>query len=268
MTRRKRADEVDSDPEDEDYAPDPSESSNSGPSASLPPSAPLVGIPASKKSKIDDLWSSMNAPPPPASSGTSPGSALRSVPKKSACVSKAKSLKAKKARRRASRIIADVLCTAESEALAFVDGAAAAKRRRGGEGKGRATARDDDAVKSEVAKGVKGVKVGKKRVTTTRRFAGSDIEVTEVVDGSEGEGAGVDTVLDAMKGPAKLSTIGKTCIDWENLKNDSRDIDKDELEKRARDGYLDRKEFLGRVDGRRFEIERGERERDRAKRKR
>lgn len=80
---------------------------------------------------------------------------------------------------------------------------------------------------------------------------------------------GVDSLLTEMARPEKLSTLSKTSADWDLFK--LRDKDgalKEQLESKARgkEAYLVKKDFLARVDGRRFELERAQRDRQRAKR--
>lgn len=77
---------------------------------------------------------------------------------------------------------------------------------------------------------------------------------------------GIDAVLKQISGgPQKISTIDKTNIDWENFKDKNTGLD-DELKKKAEsnDAYLVKKDFLQRVDLRRFEQEKDERNRKRA----
>ena len=75
---------------------------------------------------------------------------------------------------------------------------------------------------------------------------------------------GIDAVLSQIKGPQKFTTIDKTNVDWENFK-DKAGLE-EELKKKAqgKDAYLEKKDFLNRVDLRRFEQEREERNRKRA----
>eukprot|EP00947_MAST-08B_sp_MAST-8B-sp1_P006065 g6065.t1 len=61
-----------------------------------------------------------------------------------------------------------------------------------------------------------------------------------------------------------MSTISKTAVDWDNYK-DKEGID-EELRQKARDGYVERREFLNRTDWRQFELEREEREAERRRR--
>ena len=78
---------------------------------------------------------------------------------------------------------------------------------------------------------------------------------------------GVDAVLAQIAGPGKLSTAQKTSDDWESFKGSDKQL-QDELEKTAqsKDAFLVKQDFLNRVDQRKFELEKTERERERAKR--
>lgn len=77
----------------------------------------------------------------------------------------------------------------------------------------------------------------------------------------------IDNVLDKLKGPNKMNTVEKTSNDWESFKETDKQLQED-LEKRAqgKDAFLVKKDFLDRVDNRKFELEREERDRQRAKR--
>lgn len=79
---------------------------------------------------------------------------------------------------------------------------------------------------------------------------------------------GLDTLLNTLSRPEKLSTISKTSADWDLFKTKNAPELKEELENKAKgkEAYLVKKDFLSRVDERRFEIEKGERDRERAKR--
>ena len=105
-------------------------------------------------------------------------------------------------------------------------------------------------------------------------FAGQMMEIkrtVELKDGSnlqhtknESKKTGIDAVLSQIKGPQKITTIDKTNVDWENFK-DKTGME-EELRKKAegKDAYLVKKDFLNRVDVRRFEQEKEDRNRKRA----
>lgn len=79
----------------------------------------------------------------------------------------------------------------------------------------------------------------------------------------------MDNLLTELSKPEKLSTVAKTSADWDLFKSKNADATlKEQLESQAlgNDAYLVKKDFLNRVDTRRFEKEKAERERERAKR--
>ena len=80
---------------------------------------------------------------------------------------------------------------------------------------------------------------------------------------------GLDNLLSEMSRPEKLSTISKTSTDWDIFKSKNADATlKEQLESRAEgnEAFLVKKDFLERVDHRRFELEKQERDRERASR--
>jgi len=133
-------------------------------------------------------------------------------------------------------------------------------------------------------------------VRETKRFAGRDIEVRRTVvaslaagvdgggqvggkDRAGGEAnvssttdggvrrpapAGIDSLLSQINGPQKISTMTKTGADWDLFK-DHAGLE-EELKKKAlgKDAFLVKKDFLDRVDLRKFEKEKEERERKRS----
>ena len=80
---------------------------------------------------------------------------------------------------------------------------------------------------------------------------------------------GLDNLLTEMSRPEKLSTISKTSTDWDLFKSKNKDATlKEQLESRAEgnEAFLVKKDFLDRVDQRKFELEKEERDRERASR--
>lgn len=146
------------------------------------------------------------------------------------------------------------------------------------------------------------IRLEKRVIKEVKRFAGQEISVEKVVmvpvmmgknnnhtsDGNQqssdfasgtsvqantksksGPAAkGLDSLLTTLSRPEKLSTISKTSADWDLFKTKNAPELKEELENKAqgKEAYLVKKDFLNRVDERRFEIEKGERDRERAKR--
>eukprot|EP00978_Attheya_sp_CCMP212_P025841 scaffold83967_cov58-Attheya_sp.AAC.3 len=78
------------------------------------------------------------------------------------------------------------------------------------------------------------------------------------------QGGGLDQLLNDISGPQKISTVMKTSTDWDQFKEKS-GLDED-IEKKAqgKDAYLVKKDFLTRVDLRRFEQEKTDRDKKRA----
>ncbi|NXE10002.1 CFDP1 protein, partial [Lophotis ruficrista] len=54
----------------------------------------------------------------------------------------------------------------------------------------------------------------------------------------------------------KMSTLEKSKLDWENFKEEEGIVEELAIHNRGKDGYIERKAFLERVDHRQFEIER------------
>lgn len=125
------------------------------------------------------------------------------------------------------------------------------------------------------------LEVNRKAITEKIKFAGQTMEIQksvvmvgnddqtqpqqqETAANSSNKATGIDAVLSQIKGPQKFTTIDKTNVDWENFK-DKAGLE-EELKKKAqgKDAYLVKKDFLNRVDVRRFEQEREERNKKRA----
>ena len=62
-----------------------------------------------------------------------------------------------------------------------------------------------------------------------------------------------------------MSTMNKTTVDWDNYKQQNAGLD-EELAQYTKNGFLERRDFLNRVDWNQFELEREVRGRERAKR--
>ena len=82
-----------------------------------------------------------------------------------------------------------------------------------------------------------------------------------------GSGGGVDDLLKKMNDAGKVSTIAKTAHDWENFKTDTGLAASLEEHIESKGAFLKKQDFLERVDHRKFQHERQERERERAKKK-
>ncbi|CAB9516880.1 Bucentaur or craniofacial development [Seminavis robusta] len=105
----------------------------------------------------------------------------------------------------------------------------------------------------------------------TKLFAGQKIQVAVQPGGqtttvTKKPSGGIDSVLQQIAGHSKISTVAKTSADWDSFKTET-GLEA-ELEKKAqgKDAFLVKQDFLGRVDGRKFELEKEERDRERSKR--
>lgn len=78
---------------------------------------------------------------------------------------------------------------------------------------------------------------------------------------------GVDKLLKQLAAPEKVSTVAKTSADWDQFKEKTGLGEKLEEQADSKDAYLKRQDFLTRVDHRRFELEKEERDKNRVKRK-
>eukprot|EP01083_Nonionella_stella_P275585 936010_1 len=251
--------------EDEDYVPTPA-SDDEGDLATAPSSAAeaLSKTPTlsqSKTRKVDDAFSELFGKPYQA-----PASARTKGNKKS-------KPKSKKAMKKKKRILSEI----------FGGSGLASKIME----TSSAVTDHDMAIRSQRQEGAL-KQAAKTEVKEMKMFAGQMMEISRTVAGSgnsSGSGhqqgseasanqtkeqqskpkpAGIDAVLSKINGPQKIATIDKTNVDWENFK-DKTGME-EELKKKAegKDAYLVKKDFLNRVDARRFEQEKTERERKRA----
>ncbi|OQR91046.1 hypothetical protein ACHHYP_05055 [Achlya hypogyna] len=91
--------------------------------------------------------------------------------------------------------------------------------------------------------------------TQVMKYAGKEYTVAAKAPEKK---SGLDAVVDALQQPKKVSTIEKSSLDWDSFKE--KEGIADELEHHTKDGYLEKQDFLHRVDLRKFEIEKAERE--------
>ena len=77
----------------------------------------------------------------------------------------------------------------------------------------------------------------------------------------------LDHVLKQIAGKKQMNTVEKTSKDWEGFKETDQTL-QDDLERTAqsKNAYLVKQDFLNRVDQRKFELEKVERDRDRSRR--
>lgn len=66
---------------------------------------------------------------------------------------------------------------------------------------------------------------------------------------------GISSVLGQIGKKAKISTLEKSKLDWDNFKKQENIEEELTTHNRGRDGYLERQDFLQRADLRQFEIE-------------
>uniref|UniRef100_A0A7S1VGP4 BCNT-C domain-containing protein n=1 Tax=Grammatophora oceanica TaxID=210454 RepID=A0A7S1VGP4_9STRA len=78
--------------------------------------------------------------------------------------------------------------------------------------------------------------------------------------------AGLDHLLNQISGPSKLTTVAKTSSDWDSFKTKSGMEEQLEKKAQGKDAFLVKKDFLNRVDERRFEHEKSKREQERSAR--
>nr|XP_025963177.1 craniofacial development protein 1 [Dromaius novaehollandiae] len=125
---------------------------------------------------------------------------------------------------------------------------------------------------------------GKLTITKVFDFAGEEVRVTKEVDATSKEAksflkqqekmqSGTPASLPTVSGvkrpsgmssllgkitskKQKMSTLEKSKLDWENFKEEEGIGEELAIHNRGKDGYIERKAFLERVDHRQFEIER------------
>lgn len=88
---------------------------------------------------------------------------------------------------------------------------------------------------------------------------------TSLGGGVGGGGGGVDDLLQKINDTGKVSTIAKTAQDWETFKADTGLSASLEEYTESKGAFLKKRDFLERVDQRKFERERTARERERFK---
>ncbi|XP_021264693.1 craniofacial development protein 1 [Numida meleagris] len=125
---------------------------------------------------------------------------------------------------------------------------------------------------------------GKVTITKVFDFAGEEVRVTKEVDSTSKEAksflkqqekwqssapgslptvsgvkrpSGISSLLGKIGSKKqKMSTLEKSKLDWENFKEEEGIVEELAIHNRGKDGYIERKAFLERVDHRQFEIER------------
>ncbi|XP_030366891.1 craniofacial development protein 1-like [Strigops habroptila] len=125
---------------------------------------------------------------------------------------------------------------------------------------------------------------GKVTITKIFDFADEEVRVTKEVDSTSKEAkaflkqqekwqsaapsslptvsgvkrpSGMSSLLEKIGSKKqKMSTLEKSKLDWENFKEEEGIVEELAIHNRGKDGYIERKAFLERVDHRQFEIER------------
>lgn len=108
---------------------------------------------------------------------------------------------------------------------------------------------------------------GTSKVVEKVKFAGEMVDVVKQVDKSSNPNAAANKSMleEMLEGIAKkrsVTTVEKSSYDWEQYK--AQHQLEDELKDAGKDGFVEKQQFLHRVDGRQFELERTQRERERA----
>ncbi|KAM4639462.1 craniofacial development protein 1 isoform 3-T3 [Amazona ochrocephala] len=90
---------------------------------------------------------------------------------------------------------------------------------------------------------------GKVTITKMFDFAGEEVRVKRP--------SGMSSLLGKIGSKKqKMSTLEKSKLDWESFKEEEGIVEELAIHNRGKDGYIERKAFLERVDHRQFEIER------------
>lgn len=98
------------------------------------------------------------------------------------------------------------------------------------------------------------------------KFAGEEYHIPSIYkkDSSSTNTSALDSMVHAATTDVKnISTIEKTSLDWDTYKK--KEGIEDELKQHVKDGYLEKQDFLTRVDHRKFALEKTERDKKRKK---
>jgi hypothetical protein len=95
----------------------------------------------------------------------------------------------------------------------------------------------------------------------------SSTTTTNNNNSSASTSSNLDNVLKQIAGKKQMNTVEKTSNDWEGFKETDKTL-QDDLERTAqsKNAYLVKQDFLNRVDQRKFELEKVERDRERSRR--
>ena len=258
----------DSDTDDSDY--DPTKDTTRGKDDSddegdtKPKDEVLKDISYLRKRKANDLWDELNA------SDRADTEAVMSKSKLG--LGNIKDNKSNKKKKRNFAKVKSVLAGifGNTQAITLIDKTKTSSTSSGGKGGGEASS---EKLKEAIRQSVKSVQK-KQKVEETRKFAGQNVVIQRSVLSSEATSkpsaantapvSSLDKALAAIKGPESVSTVAKSGADWDNFKE--KEGLEDELQVAQKEGFLTRKEFLERVDYRKFEQERDQRLREQAMR--
>ena len=242
---------------DSDYDPtkdqEQDKDSDDGVSNSGDPGEVLKDISFSRKRKANDLWEELVA---------MDKAETKERMKKSQILApegSSQNTKGKRKRTKATSVLAGIF--GKSEAASIMNSAPSSSKNK--------TMTDAD-LKVVIQKSVKLIQKSEK-IEETRKFAGQSITIERTVKAgatnkqvNSSALSSLDKALAAIKGPETVSTVAKSSSDWDNFKE--KEGLEDELSVAQKEGYLTKKDFLNRVDYRKFEMERDERLREQAKR--
>ncbi|KAE9030582.1 hypothetical protein PR003_g11843 [Phytophthora rubi] len=100
------------------------------------------------------------------------------------------------------------------------------------------------------------------KVDRVVKFAGKEYSVSTAANAEKPKGKkGLDKMLESLDEPKKVSTMEKTSMDWDKFKE--KEGIEEELTQYTKDGYIEKQEFLQRLDVKRFELEKAERDKQR-----
>ena len=275
------AENMDSDEEDEDYVPgadgedgddgsDNDEANDPSAAAALDDTArgPVLSI--TKQKAVDDAFDDLFGMPATSTGIKSP--------------SKIPSKKTSHTKNKQRNILSSIFGTRSTNKLITTskNAASLAKPKPSSNGILRLEKRTVVEVKRFAGQEIKVEKIVMVPVMVEKKSSDEKMEATGVFDATipakvpgvaktqqhKVQPQGLDSLLDQMSRPEKLSTVAKTSADWDLFKEKSDNQLKEDLEKKAlgKEAFLVKKDFLNRVDARKFELEKAERERERVKR--
>jgi len=212
--------------EDSDFEPDAAELAECAPSAPVQPVKKTAAASSKARSKTDSLWATMNGGGATKAKAASKPISWKHLQKK---------MKKKKKRVASWKNLLKKPKRSRSDVLAIA--AKAAK-----------TALSNESQ------------------TTVVKFAGKEMRLKQKDGSSKAKKprVGLDSMLEAIKDPKHINTVEKSSYDWDSYKAENK-LDAD-FDKQAQNGFVAKKEFLTRVDWRKFDSEKGVRATERTKR--